>query len=181
LTTWLHKYLLHKMAPLEMRFIKMSNYILVEYSLMGRIRNILSILYESYRDNSSYKDNTFLMHLDDFRAAFSTKTNSDLYIKENRNLVHDIYDFLANRKEWEEDFVYNYNIFYDFNELTGGKLPLVEIDHVLEDIHYVVVKLAEIIRLDYEKMKKDNIPFSEDLAKYKANNPTQNHNLRKHI
>lgn len=148
------------MPQLEMQLIQMKGYIMVEYSLMSRIIKILTIFCESYTDNP------YFTYLDDLRKTISTKTNSDLYITENRNIVKDIYNFLKNKKEWEEDFIFNYNIFYDLNEITGGKILLGEIEDVLKEIDYIVVKLSEIIRLDYQKMKKDNMPFSEDLAKY---------------
>lgn len=152
------------MTSVETRLIEMKNpnYILVENSLMYKIKKTLCIL------SMCYEDNLFFTHL---KNTFSTniKINSDLYHQENRNLIFEIYDFLKDRQSWEEDFVYNYNILYDLNELNNLKLHLSEIDCVLDEINYIVVKLAEIVRLDYEDMKQDNLEFSEELIKYALN------------
>jgi hypothetical protein len=152
------------MTSVETRLIQMKNpnHILVEHSLRYRVQKILQLLCKCYEDN------LFFIHL---KNTFSTniKTNSDLYCQENRNLIFEIYDFLQYRQSWEEDFVYNYNILYDLNELNNLKLHLSEIDCVLDEINYIVVKLAEIVRLDYEGMKEDNIEFSEELVKYALN------------
>jgi len=152
------------MTSVETRLVEMKNpnYILVEHSVRYRVQRTLQILCKCYEDYQSF---TYVHYLKN-TFSINIKTNSDLYRQENRNLIINIYNFLKNRESWEEDFVYNYNILYDLNELNNWKLHLSEIDSVLDEINYIVAKLAEIVRLEYKNMKEDNMEFSAELTKY---------------
>jgi hypothetical protein len=147
------------MVALEMTLTHKGIYVLVEYSLANRIEQILQTI-DMCIDNK-----VFAVGLRHMRKRFYVQinNNSDLFRQENRKLVKDIYKFLKYRTTWEEDFVFDYGYYW---ELNSGRYPLPEVDAVLNKMNDIIEKLEEIIRLDYKKMKKENMEFAEDLAKY---------------
>lgn len=135
-------------------------YVLIEYSLMNKISILLHRCSECLENSTS---------IDDLRTSFNNniKTNSDLYGREHRDIILDVYNLFCHLiYDKREDFTFDYNIWWELNERY---FPLPEIDGMLEEMEYITVKLYEIIRLDYEKMKKDNMIFAEELAKYVFN------------
>jgi hypothetical protein len=147
------------MLPREVTYTKSGNLlIIVEYSLMNKIDQILSTIYEC---SSNRLFIIGIRHMRN-RMVANITTNNDLYLQRNRKLILDIYRLFKNRTTWENDFIFDYNIFYE----EGHRyFPLPEIDEMLTKINDVVAQLEEIIRLDYVKMKKNNMKFAEDLAK----------------
>jgi hypothetical protein len=140
--------------------IERGNVIIVETSLSHKISKHLSIIMNCTNDE------TLKMNATCLRTNFkdNIKDSTHLYLKENRKNILDIYNLFKYRNDWEEDFVYDYNLYWDALIRYYPLLP--EVDWLLEEMEYIVAKLEEIVRLNYEKMKKDNMPLAEDLAKY---------------
>lgn len=147
-------------AP-EISYRKDGHIIIVETSLMNKIRMLLSMIQMSSDNMSQSIYNKFY----NLRKGFydNIKNTGDLYLQENRGFVSEIYDILNNRIEWEDNFILDYNIYFADN---CHYYPLPEIEQVLEQMNYVAETLKEVVNLDYAKMKKDNMKFAEDLAKY---------------
>lgn len=148
------------MQALEMKLTEKGIYVFVEYSLMNKLAILLDRCSRCLEDS---------ICMDDLRTNFNKniKTNSDLYGQENRHVILDIYNlFCYLIYDKREDFTFDYNIWWDLNERY---FPLPEIDTILDEMEYITTKLYEIIRLDYEKMKKSNMSFAEELAKYVFN------------
>ena len=148
------------MPAVEITLTKMGNiHVRVDYSLMNNIYHLLRKIQISSNDQVLVEINGAIIKMFDENI----KTNDDLYLHVNRKLIVDIYDLLNCRSEWIGDFVVDYN---DYWEENNSRFPIPEIDEVLDKMQYVAIKLGEIITLDYPKMKKNNMPFAEDLAKY---------------
>jgi hypothetical protein len=149
------------MQASEISYRKDGIFIIVETSLMNKIRMLLSMIQMSSDNMSQSIYNKFY----NLRKVFydNIKNTAALYIPKNREFISEIYDILNNRIEWEHNFVLDYNIYFADNCVY---YPLPEIEEVLEQMNYVAAKLSEIINFDYVKMKKDNMNFAEDLAKY---------------
>lgn len=160
-----------------MRITEKGIYVIIEYSLIEKINMLLSTIITSsnytkfrmynrrFKNKKSHK--SFIMHVSNLRNIFNAniKKTDDINVKENKKLILDLYELFNNVKDWRDDFVMDYNTYWDYE---SDKFPIPEIDTVLNNMYYIAAKLAEIV-LDYEKMKKENMNFAEELAKYVFN------------
>lgn len=166
------------MQSVEMSFTERGIYVIVERSLMEKITMLLSTIITSSEYRESYNSSMrienessqkkFITRVRELRKIFYTdiKKTSDIYLQENKKLVFDLYELFNNRREWKDHFILDYNIFWDYE---SNNFPITEIDSVFDNMDYTADTLREIVKLDYKKMKRENMIFAEELAKYVFN------------
>lgn len=165
----------------EMTISETGIYVKIKYSLMEKITRLLSIIIASnetkkfyfqqsvcsrnFKNKKEHED--FIIRVSNLKSMFceNIKKTSHMYLAENRKLIIYLYEFWYNISDWKDYFIMDYDIYYDYYERS---IPLPEIDDILDDMHYITIQLAEIV-LDYDKMKKDNMKFAEEIAKYVFN------------
>lgn len=136
--------------------------LIVQASLLNNIQGLLTTIYRCS------KGTAFIICLQDLRKRIyhNITTDSDLYDPKNRHIILDIYNllyYLINVSQYSlEDLIFDYNIWWELN--TGHHKSL-ENDGILNELVFMSAKMVEIIKLDYEKMKKENRKFSQELLK----------------